>query len=45
MNISFTYFLFLRKSETQKRSEGKGRRTQICFVSAHLHDVLFFQNS
>ena len=38
-------FLFLRKSETQKTSEGKGRKMQICFVSAHLHDVPFFENS
>ena len=45
VNISCTYFLFLRKSETQKRLKGKRRRTQTCFVSAHLHDVLFFQNS
>ena len=33
-----------QKSETQKRSEGKGRKTQFCFVSAQLHDVSFFEN-
>ena len=45
MNISCLYFLFVRKSETQKRSEEKGMRTQICLLSAHFHDVLFYQNS
>ena len=44
-NISCTQFSFLRKNETQKKSEGKGRRTQICFVSANLHDAPFFENS
>ena len=36
--------MFLSKSETQKRSEGKGRKTQFCFVSAQLHDISFFEN-
>ena len=38
-------YIYIRKSETQKRSEGNSRRTQIYFVSAHLHDVPFFKNS
>ena len=32
--------MFLSKSEM----EGKGRKTQLCFVSAQLHDVSFFEN-
>ena len=36
--------MFLSKTETQKRSEGKGRKTQFCFVLAQLPDVSFFQN-
>ena len=36
--------MFLSNSETQKRSEGKGRKTQFCFVSAQLHDLSFFEN-
>ena len=36
--------MFLSKSETQKRSKGKGRKTQFCLVSAQLRDVSFFEN-
>ena len=36
--------MHLSKIETQKRSERKGTKTQLCFVSAQLHDVSLFQN-
>ena len=36
--------MFLSKSETEKRSKGKDRKTQFCLVSAQLRDVSFFEN-
>ena len=36
--------MFLSESEIQVRSEGKGKKTQFCFILAQLHAVSFFEN-
>ena len=36
--------MFLSKTESHKRFDGKHRKTQFCFVPAQFHDVSFFEN-